>query len=83
MAKKTITIREAVTEEQEILRGTIFCVKIKIFENGFLKKMEKRIFFKSLKEAEKAYESTFERGRRIELSRFEGGNEHILQFKDC
>lgn len=84
MAKKKVVVKETITEEQEELsKETFYCVKVKLFENGFLKKMKTRLFFKSRKEAEAVYNATMERGHRVELSVFHSGNEKIILFKDC
>ena len=66
----------------EVKGKSEFCVKIQLWENGYLKKTLEKSFFKSEREAESYYNGCEQEGTVVQLSEFrDGGNERWIKMK--
>lgn len=58
-----------------------YCVKVQIWEDGFLKKTLSKEFFKTLKEAELVFNGYEQEGTKVQLSKYTDGNEREIKCK--
>lgn len=58
-----------------------YCVKVQLWEDGFLKKTLEKSFFNSEREAESYYNGCEVEGTVVQLSYFAGGNERQIKIK--
>jgi hypothetical protein len=59
-----------------------YCVKVQIWENGFLKKTISKEFFEKESDAERYYNSCEQEGTKVQLSKYIGGNERTVKVKN-
>lgn len=64
-------------------KGILFCVKTKYWENGLLKAVDEKKFFKKEKDAREYYNQVNRRGYQIELTKIVNGNERTVEVKFC
>ena len=75
---KVVTVNMATLD-----KGTVYCVAVKRFENGLLKEVKKKEYFKKEEEATEFYNSLDDRGYRISLTVFINGLERTIREKNC
>lgn len=63
------------------IQEVLYCVKVQIWENGFLKKTLGRDFFKKEEDAIRFYNGCEEENTVVQLSKYTDGNERQMNIK--
>lgn len=63
------------------IQETLYCVKVQIWENGLLKKILSKDFFRKEDDAIRFYNGCEEEGTVVELSKYTDGYERSIKAK--